>query len=115
MATRLARLVKRRYPAEPSAIKLRYPPNIGKVLLYFEPYFERYVFSLVTRIRFYHKPTYESVFPSLYELRELAIDAGIQHSSLPKLAIVYENLEFNMVFELICQVFDPLPITIYIH
>ena len=111
MAKGLARQVKSWYSAALSAIKLRYPPKIG----YFDPYFERYVFSLVTKIRCCHKPTYESVLASLYELREIVIDAGIQHLSLPKLASGYDNLDFSIVFELICLVFDPLPIAIYIH
>ena len=68
MAKGLARQVKSRYPAAPSAIKLRYPPNIGSVLIYFDPQLERYVYSLVTKSRYYHKPTYEYVLASLYEL-----------------------------------------------
>ena len=64
MAKGLARKVKSWYPAAPSAIKLRYPPNIGSVLVYFDPQIERYVFSLVTKNRFYYKPTYESILKS---------------------------------------------------
>ena len=115
MAKGLARQVKSWYPAAPSAIRLRYPPDIGSVLIYFDPISERYIFSLVTKFRYYHKHTYESVLASLYELREIVIDAGISHLSLPKLASGYDKLDFNIIFELICQVFDPLPITIYIH
>ena len=115
MAKGLARQVKGWYPAAPSGIRLRYPPDIGSVLIYFDPISERYIFSLVTKFRYYHKPTYESVLASLYELREIVIDAGISHLSLPKLASGYDKLDFNINFELICQVFDPLPITIYIH
>ena len=115
MAKGLARQVKSWYPAAPSAIRLRYPPDIGSVLIYFDPISERYIFSLVTKFRYYHKPTYESVLASLYELREIVIDAEITHLSLPKLASGYDKLDFNIIFELICQVFDPLPITIYIH
>ena len=85
MAKGLARRVKSWYPAAPSSIKRRYPPIIGKDLIYFDPYFEHYVFSLVTKISFYHKPTYESVLACLYELREIVTDVGIQHLSLPKL------------------------------
>ena len=113
MAKGLARQVKSWYPAAPSAIRLRYPPDIGSVLIYFDPISERYIFSLVTKFRYYHKPTYESVLASLYELKEIVIDAGISHLSLPKLASGYDKLDFNIIFELICQVFDPLPITIY--
>ena len=115
MAKGLARQVKSWYPAAPSAIRLRYPPDIGSVLIYFDPISERYIFSLVTKFRYYHKLTYESVLESLYELREIVIDAGISHLSLPKLASGYDKLDFNIIFKLICQVFDPLPITIYIH
>ena len=115
MAKGLARQIKSWYPAAPSAIRLRYPPDIGSVLNYADPISERYILSLVTKPRYYHKPTYESVLASLYELREIVLDAGISHLSLPKLASGYDKLDFNIVFELICQVFDPLPITIYIH
>ena len=115
MAKGLARQVKSWYPAAPSAIRLRYPPDIGSVLIYFDPISERNIFSLVTKFRYNHKPTYESVLASLYELREIVIDAGITHLSLPKLPSGYDKLDFNIIFELICQVFDPLPITIYIH
>ena len=45
----LARQDESLYPAAPSAIKLEYPPNFGSVLICFDPYFERYVFSLVTK------------------------------------------------------------------
>ena len=79
MAKGLARQVKSGYPAAPSTIRLKYPPNIGSILLYFDPQLEPYVFSLAAKNRYYHKPTYESVLSSLYELREIVIDAGIQH------------------------------------
>ena len=115
MAKGLARQVKSWYPAAPSAIRLRYPPDIGSVLIYFDPISERYIFSLVTEFRHYHKLTYESVLASLYELREIVIDAGISHLSLPKLANGYDKLDFNIIFELICQVFKSLAVTIYIH
>ena len=116
MAKRLARQVKSWYPAAPSAIKLRYPPNIGSVLVYFDPQYERYVFSSVTKnLPQTHIQISTSILASLYELREIVIEAGIQHLSLPKLASCYDKLDFNIVFELIYQVLDPLPITIYIH
>ena len=115
MAKGLARQVKSWYPAAPSTIRLRCPPNSCSVLLYFDPQLESYVFSLVTKIRYYHKPIYESVLASLFELREIVIDAGIQHLKLPKLNSGYDKLDFNIVFELICYVFDPLPITVYIR
>ena len=41
MAKGLARQVKSWYPAAPSAIRLRYPPDIGSVLIYFDPISER--------------------------------------------------------------------------
>ena len=108
MAKRLARQVKSWYPAAPSTISLKYPPIIGSVLVHFDPQLERYVFSLVTKNRYHYNSTYESVLASLYELREKVIDAGIQHLSLPKLASGYDNLDFNIVFKLICQVFDSI-------
>ena len=49
IAKELAQEVKSLYPAAPSAIKLRYPPNICSVLIYFDPQLERYAFSLVTK------------------------------------------------------------------
>ena len=115
MAKGLARQVKSWCPAARNAIKLRYPPHIGSVLIYFDPYCERYDFSSVTKNKYYHKATYESVLPGLYELKEIAIDAGIQHLIFPKLASGYDNLKVNIIFELLCQVFDPLTITICIH
>ena len=51
MAKGLARQVKSWYPAAPSAIRLRYPPDIGSVLIYFDPISERYIFSLVNKVR----------------------------------------------------------------
>ena len=115
MAKGLARQVKSWYPAAPSTIRLKYPSNIGSIFLKFDPQLEPYVFSLATKNRYYHKPTYESVLSILYELREIVLDAGIQHLSLPKFASGYDKLDFNIVFELKCQIFDPLPLTIYIH
>ena len=102
MAKALARQVKSWYPAALSAIRLRYPPDIGSVLIYFDPISEQYIFSLVTKFRHYHKLTYESVLACLYEPREIVIDAGIQHLRLPKLASGYDKLDINIVFELIC-------------
>ena len=115
MANVLARQVKVWYPAIPSYNKLKYQPSIRSVLINFDRYLDRNLFNLNTKIRFYDKPTYKSVLASLYELREMVISEGIRHLSLPKLASGYDNLDFNNVFELICHVFDPLPITISIH
>ena len=111
MAQGLARQVKSWYPAAQSYNKYRFPTNIGSVLVYFDQQLERYVFSPATKNQFHHKPTYESVLASLHELREIVTHAGVQHLSPPNLSSGYDNLDFNIVFELICQIFEPLPQT----
>ena len=111
----LARQVRNCYPEVGNYQFLNPTPPVGAAIPYVDPQTNNLFFNLVTKNRFYEKPTYESLLASLYNLKSWVISTNTRHLSLPKLGVGYDQLYLPHVFTLIRQVFDDLPIHIYLH
>ena len=83
--------------------------NVGKALLIDN------VFNLVTKPRCYHKPTYVTLFDTLYDMREQCEDLGVKKLPMPLIGCGLDKLEWSEVKETIKEVFDDMDIEITVY
>ena len=76
---------------------------------------DRHVFYLVTKERYFNKPTMESLEASLRRMRDLCTQHHVRRLAMPRIGCGLDQLEWNQVSQLIQQIFkdDDIEITIY--
>lgn len=72
------------------------------------------VFNLVTKEKYWHKPTYESVREALEKMRKQLEAIGGTKLAMPHIASGLDRLEWSKVYEIICEVFNDMSIEIVI-
>lgn len=72
------------------------------------------VFNLITKEKYYGKPTYDSLTKSLYEMKEQIIEKKITKLAMPKIGCGLDRLKWNKVSVIIQTVFNDLDIEIKI-
>ncbi|KAJ8958667.1 hypothetical protein NQ318_016392 [Aromia moschata] len=98
----------------PTARKLatelrRQRPEVGRVLQITaaEQEKERSVFYLVTKQLSHHKPTYQTVWDTLVELRDVLLSQSISSLAIPKIASGLDGLDWRVIRE---YARSPLPV-----
>ncbi|CAF3602081.1 unnamed protein product [Rotaria sp. Silwood1] len=76
---------------------------------------DRCIFYLVTKERYFYKPTMATLESSLRVMRDLCIQHNIRHLGMPRIGCGLDKLDWNKVSQLIQNVFkeDDIEITIY--
>ena len=82
--------------------------NVGKALLVDN------VFNLVTKGRYFEKPTYETLKSALKDMRRDIIAYGIKKLAMPKIGCGLDRLDWDKVYHLIEEVFGMMDIEILI-
>lgn len=72
------------------------------------------VFNLVTKAKCFHKPTYESLRESLEMMREHLEFMDVTKLAMPKIASGLDRLDWDQVYDIICEVFEDMDIEIVI-
>ena len=72
------------------------------------------VFNLVTKHRCFHKPTYEDLYDALDVMKELMEMLSVTKLAMPKIASGLDRLEWDVVYDIICDVFDDTDVEILI-
>lgn len=72
------------------------------------------VFNLVTKDKYWHKPTYDSVRDALVMMKEYMEFFGVTKLAMPRIASGLDRLDFNKVYEIICEVFEDMDVEIVI-
>ena len=72
------------------------------------------VYNLVTKQKYWHKPTYESVREALEMMKEQLDFDGVTKLAMPKIAAGLDRLNWNQVYEIICEVFEDTDVEIVI-
>ena len=72
------------------------------------------VFNLVTKPRCFHKPTYEDLMESLEAMREMMEMLSVTKLAMPKIASGLDRLDWDVVYDIICEVFDGTDVEIVI-
>ena len=72
------------------------------------------VFNLVTKERYFLKPTYKSLRLSLEKMKEICISQGIHNIAMPRIGCGLDKLSWNKVYNIIKEIFDYTDIDILI-
>lgn len=72
------------------------------------------VYNLVTKNRYWEKPTYSSLNSALEDLREQVIDNHVEYLAMPKIGCGLDKLDWDIVYNMIVDTFDDLDIDILI-
>lgn len=73
------------------------------------------VFNLVTKQRYWHKPTYDTLRKSLMALKLHCMKLDIKKLAMPKIAAGLDRLEWNKVSEIIKETFSDMDIEIRVY
>ena len=111
----LARSVFLSYPNIKYIAQRRPRLPIGSVFAYFDFNEKRFIFNLVTKRRFFEKPTYKALADALENLKFLIQKYELDRIILPKLGCGLDKLDENKVFTIITKTFEEIPIKIYHH
>lgn len=82
--------------------------NVGQALLVDN------VFNLVTKARVFHKPTYETLYNTLCDMRVQCEDLDITKLAIPLLGCGLDRLDWEQVLDIIEDVFDGMDIEILV-
>ena len=72
------------------------------------------VFNLVTKKKCYHKPTYDSVREALECMRDQMEMLYITKLAMPRIAAGLDRLNWDQVYDIICEVFENTDVEILI-
>lgn len=87
--------------------------NIGEIaILKVE---SKFIYNLVTKARYFHKPTYENLRQSLQAMKEHAVKNQVKNIAMPKIGCGLDGLDWNTVSNLILNVFLDAPINIDVY
>ena len=100
----IARSIKRRFPTqypdkEAIASEVTWPQWI--------PESQRFVYHLITKVRYFHKPTYKALRLSLEAMKNHAESKNVVRISMPQIGCGLDKLDWSKVRTLIKEVFRP--------
>lgn len=75
---------------------------------------EKVIFNLITKRKFYEKPTYTSLYRTLIELRDLCKKLNVKYLAMPRIGCGLDRLKWSEVKESIEDVFKDQDIEIKI-
>lgn len=73
------------------------------------------VFNLVTKERYFHKPTYDTLTKCLLETKEIIQQLQIKKLAMPKIGCGLDRLQWNKVEQIIKDVFADTDIEITVN
>jgi len=72
------------------------------------------VFNLVTKAKYSHKPTYNSLKESLIQMRDIMLYCNCKYVAMPKIGCGLDRLQWGKVREIIKEVFKDTAIEILV-
>lgn len=72
------------------------------------------IFNLVTKDKYWHKPTYGTLKVSLMLMKHAIVSQGITHLAMPRIGSGLDKLEWSKVKSMIVEVFEDTDIEILI-
>lgn len=73
------------------------------------------VFNLVTKARCFHKPTYDSLYETLVDMRNQCESLYITKLAIPRIGAGLDKLDWEQVVEIIEDVFEDSDIEIVVY
>lgn len=72
------------------------------------------VFNLITKERYFHKPTYDSLYGALNLMKFISIQKGITKIAMPIIGCGLDKLQWDKVSEIIKEIFEDTEIEILV-
>lgn len=72
------------------------------------------VFNLITKERYFHKPTYDSLYGALNLMKFISVQKDITKIAMPIVGCGLDRLQWNKVSEIIKEVFENTDIEILV-
>lgn len=72
------------------------------------------VFNLITKERYFHKPTYDSLYGAVNLMRFISTKNGITKIAMPIIGCGLDRLQWNKVSEIIKEIFEDTDIEILV-
>ena len=72
------------------------------------------VFNLITKEKYWQKPTYQTLLICLTQLKKMCLDNNIKHLAMPRIGCGLDKLDWNIVKRMIQEVFQYTTIEILI-
>ena len=112
MSAGIARHFKRKFPTKyPSDLDHSYTPLWPQRL----PETRRYLYHLVTKQKYFNKPTYSTLRASLERMRTHAENNGIPRISMPCIGTGLDQLDWDKVKLLIQETFRTSPVQVVVY
>lgn len=73
----------------------------------------RYIFYLITKLKYYNKPTYDTLRISLQSAKQLFVKFGIKDIAIPEIGCGLDRLDWNKVKEIIQEEWNDLNVFVY--
>ncbi|GKU76170.1 macro domain-containing protein [Paenibacillus sp. L3-i20] len=70
--------------------------------------------NLITKSKYWHKPTYESITAAIVSMRNVCLDDGITKLAMPQIGCGLDKLQWGKVREIIQETFEDTEIDIVI-
>ncbi|WP_164775384.1 macro domain-containing protein [Paenibacillus glycanilyticus] len=70
--------------------------------------------NLITKSKYWHKPTYESLTQAVVSMKELCLAEGITKLAMPQIGCGLDKLQWGKVREIITQVFEDTEVEIIV-
>ena len=80
-------------------------PTVGSIIPYWDPESNNFIYNLVTKPKFFEKPTLDNLRISLENMRGHALLKNITKISMPKIGCGLDKLQWTDVFKLIQDTF----------
>ena len=89
--------------------------NINDILNFTNSKFGQIIYNLITKQRYFKKPTYDAIFNTLSELKDHAIANNMRSIAMPKIACGLDKMNWKEVSKIIVNVFHLSGITIFVY
>ncbi|XP_042321403.1 ADP-ribose glycohydrolase OARD1 isoform X4 [Sceloporus undulatus] len=75
----------------------------------------RYVYYLITKNKYFHKPTYDKLQKSLEAMKFHCVENGVTHISMPKIGCGLDRLDWRKVSAMLEEVFEGTGVYITVY
>ena len=89
--------------------------NINDILIFTDPKSGQIIYNLITKQRYFQKPTSDAIFNTLSEMKDHAIANNIRSIAMPKIACGFDKMNWEEVSKIIVDVFQHSGITIFVY
>ena len=76
---------------------------------------DRRVINMITKEKYWNKPTYDDFMQSLEDVRNICINNNIHKLAMPKIGCGLDRLEWNKVRNIIIDIFKDIDIEIVVY